>query len=113
MLWHAFVHAWFLVLVLCVCSRACVRAQGVVANGTLAEGLGGAPAGTFNCWGRTSNTSALPKTAEVLASFSDGAPAIVRQSIGAGKNVHFFWFPGLSHACEYAIAFSGCPVHTQ
>ncbi len=77
-----------------------------MANGTLAEGLGGPRAGTFNAWGRTSNTSALAKNAEVLASFNDGAPAIVRQPVGVGKNVHFFWFPGLSHACKSATALT-------
>lgn len=52
----------------------------------------------FGAWGRTSNATTLPlKTGTLLASFSDGRPAISQHAIGSGHNVHFFWFPGMSH----------------
>jgi hypothetical protein len=52
----------------------------------------------FGAWGRTSNASALPlKTGKVMAFFTDGRPAISQHAIGSGHNVHFFWFPGMSH----------------
>ena len=52
----------------------------------------------FGAWGRTSNATILPlKSGKLLASFADGRPAISRHAIGSGHNVHFFWFPGMSH----------------
>lgn len=74
---------------------------GVVANGTLgADIVGSAAPGPFHAWGRVSTLETPANSGKMLASFSDGSPAIVSNPIGSGKNVHFLWFPGLSHAYE-------------
>jgi hypothetical protein len=37
---------------------------------------------------------------QVLGSFEDGQPAVVRTKLGAGRVIHFSWFPGLSYAAS-------------
>ena len=40
---------------------------------------------------------------EILASFTDGIPALTRQSIGQGNLLHYSWLPGISYAYQRAI----------
>jgi hypothetical protein len=62
------------------------------------KGLGRVTAisGEAMVWGPR-DTLAQPVKGEVVAHFEDGAPAIVRRSVGKGTVVHFTWLPGVSY----------------
>lgn len=65
-------------------------------NGSAVDG-----AGYFAAWGATSSArSTGPSTGRVhvLATFDDGTPATVENTVGSGRAVHFFWLPGVSHS---------------
>ena len=40
---------------------------------------------------------------EILATFTDGMPALTRQSIGQGNLLHYSWLPGISYAYQRAV----------
>lgn len=46
----------------------------------------------------------------VLARFTDGQAAIVQQTVGRGRLVHFCWMPGLSYARSASGQEDGLPV---
>jgi hypothetical protein len=58
-------------------------------------GEGRGELGAFTAYGAR-DTLTNPAGA-VKATFEGGAPAIVEQSVGAGRRVHFAWLPGLSY----------------
>jgi hypothetical protein len=53
------------------------------------------PFGTLTAIGPRGPLAATPTGVE--ATFTDGVPAVVRRMLGAGRIVHFTWFPGLSY----------------
>lgn len=55
---------------------------------------------TFQAWGATSNTTKPNGT--ITSAFADGSPAIVENTVGKGRSVHFFWLPGVSHSAIIA-----------
>jgi len=61
-----------------------------------AAGTGTGAAGTFTAFGPRGTLRDAPKKG-VLATFADGAPAIIERKVGRGRVVHFTWMPGLSY----------------
>lgn len=58
---------------------------------------------TFEAWGMTTKPTNTPK-GDVLATFDDKTPAVVSNTVGKGKSVHFYFFPGTSRLEGYAGA---------
>ena len=58
---------------------------------------------TFEAWGMTTKPTKTP-TGDVLAIFDDKTPAVVSNTVGKGKSVHFYFFPGTSRLEGYAGA---------
>lgn len=59
-------------------------------------GNGTGPHGAFTAIGPRGTLTAAPKTG-VLATFTDGAPAMIERKIGKGRAVHFPWLPAISY----------------
>src|SRR5690606_6600561 len=59
----------------------------------VAEGEG--EQGVFTAVGVRGRLEAPEK--DVVAHFKDGAPAILRRTVGEGEIIHFAWMPGLSY----------------
>jgi hypothetical protein len=90
-------------------------------NGSISSALAGSFAtnsmslttenGTFQCWGLTTKPSSplkkLQQGQEVLATFADKSPAVVLSSVGKGKSLHFFFFPGTSSMYGYTANITG------
>lgn len=57
----------------------------------------------FQAWGMTT-TPSKPPAGEVIATFDDKSPAVVANTVGKGKSIHFYFFPGTSFfdGCTYA-----------
>jgi hypothetical protein len=74
------------------------HARMIIENlGALAEsGKGVGPHGPFVAVGPRGQWAA-PRGEAALASFADGAPAVVERKVGLGRAVHFTWMPGLSY----------------
>jgi hypothetical protein len=60
----------------------------------------------FQAWGMTTKSS-KPPSGDVLASFDDKAPAVVTNSLGKGRSVHFYFFPGTSFWFGYTANATG------
>ena len=48
--------------------------------------------------------STKPPTGEVLATFEYKTPAVVSNTVGKGKSVHFYFFPGTSRLVSNAAS---------
>jgi hypothetical protein len=59
-------------------------------------GKGTGSLGDFTAFGPRGKLTAAPKKG-VLATFADGAPAIIERKVGEGRAVHFTWMPGISY----------------
>jgi hypothetical protein len=71
-------------------------------------GQGTGPMGEFTAVGVRGK---IPDAAEgVVATFEDGAPAIVRRTVGEGEIIHFAWMPGLSYWKSSREKCDGLPV---
>ena len=71
-------------------------------NQTSCAGSADPLCGHFQAWGMTTKaSSSTPPSGEVLARFDDNSAAVVANTVGKGKSVHFYFFPGTSF-------FDGC-----
>ena len=61
---------------------------------------------TFEAWGMSTKPT-KPPAGDTLASFDDGTPAIVANTRGKGKSVHFYFFPGTSFFYGYTANATG------
>ena len=59
----------------------------------------------FEAWGLTTKSTKPTSTGDVLATFDDKTPAVVCNTVGKGKSVHFYFFPGTSR-----LQSSGSPA---
>ena len=59
-------------------------------------GKGSGKPGDFTAFGPRGKLADSPKNG-ILASFSDGSPAVVELKVGDGRAVHFTWMPGFSY----------------
>lgn len=64
-------------------------------NHTSCAGSGDPLCGHFQAYGMTTKPS-KPPAGVVQASFDDKTPAVVANTVGKGKSVHFYFFPGTS-----------------
>ena len=83
-------------------------------NGTLSEPLAGCKDSgcKFEAWGVVTAPAAPAKPAGVLATFDDGAPALVANTVGKGRSLHFYFLPGQSFRYGYAGEGGNASMHT-
>ena len=68
----------------------------VISTSLKKAGEGTGPLGNFTAFGPRGTLVSTPKEG-ILASFSDGTPAIIERTVGNGRVVHFTWLPGFSY----------------